>query len=101
VYGPWTIHGLVDDSFKVKGTFYLKQGGEYRLMPFTVPESDVCSAINNDQFAIPQIVEHSNFTLPVECPISNVSNLPNHYQNFHHFSSTENLGDQGIPTKCS
>jgi hypothetical protein len=73
--GPWINHGPIDNSFKFKVTFFKKQGGEYRLLPYNMPLSEFCSAINNEPYAMPDFARHSNFTLPVPCPLVNVSGV--------------------------
>jgi hypothetical protein len=73
IFGTYTIKGPVDDSYKFKVTLYKKQGGEYRLMPYNSPLAPWCSTINNDPYIVPDKVKHSNMTLPLDCPVSNVS----------------------------
>jgi hypothetical protein len=72
MFGICKINGPIDDSYKYKITGYKKQGGQYRLMPYNFPLAKWCSAINNDPYVVPDIVEHSNMTVPIDCPISNV-----------------------------
>jgi hypothetical protein len=73
IFGICKINGPIDESYKYKITLYKKQGGQYRLMPYNFPLAEWCSAINNDPFIMPDIVKRSNMTLPIDCPISNVS----------------------------
>jgi hypothetical protein len=72
MHGPWIIRGPIDDTYKVKATFHRKQGGEYRLLPYNFPQADYCSTINNDPYVVPDMIEHSNITLPFTCPMSDV-----------------------------
>jgi hypothetical protein len=72
LYGPWIARGPIDDSYKVKATMYRKQGGEYRLLPYNFPLADYCTALNSDPYVLPDMAKHSNFSLPISCPMSNV-----------------------------
>jgi hypothetical protein len=49
LFGPVFVHGPVDNTFEVMIKIYIKQGGEYRLSPYKVPEHPICDAYNNDK----------------------------------------------------
>jgi hypothetical protein len=73
ISGVYRVKGPITNSYKYKVTFYKKQGGEYRLMPYNSPLAPWCSTYDNDPYIIPDLVKHSNLTQPLECPFSNVS----------------------------
>jgi hypothetical protein len=81
LYGPMIIRGPIYDTYKVKMTIYKKQGGQYRLMPLTYPLGDACSLVSNDPHFVPDLTKHSNMTLPLPCPVTNVSEF--NYQTRH------------------
>jgi hypothetical protein len=73
VFGPIIVNGDLDDNFNVLVKIYIKQGGEYRLMPFKHPPQPICEFINNEKYYIPDAIKVTNFTLPVPCPIPKVN----------------------------
>ena len=79
IFGPVKLHGYIDNSFALRIEMYIKQGGEYRLMPFKIQNDHICDAYNGDSFFMPKIAEASNFTLPLPCPMSNVRNTLNYF----------------------
>lgn len=72
IFGPVKLHGYIDNSFALRIEMYLKQGGEYRLMPFKIQNDHICDAYNGDSYFMPKIAAASNFTMPLPCPMSNV-----------------------------
>jgi hypothetical protein len=73
MYGPWIIHGPIDDTYIFRKSFYIKQGGEYRPLPIVIPDKGYCKSINEDEYFMPQVAEKSNLTLPIPCPLVNVN----------------------------
>ena len=51
------------------GRMYLKQGGEYRELPYKLPKKPICDFVNEDSFFIPKTVNVSDITLPFSCPM--------------------------------
>jgi hypothetical protein len=74
-FGNYKVRGPVDDTHKYKMTIYKKQGGEYRKMPYNFPPTDYCKAINNEPYIMPEFAKQSNLTLPIPCPVVNVSSF--------------------------
>jgi hypothetical protein len=72
LYGWTTFHGTIDNSFKAFCNIYVKQGGEYRLMPFKLLPQPICDFVNSEKTYVPEFVKVSNFTQPWSCPVSNV-----------------------------
>jgi hypothetical protein len=68
VFGSATIPESLDETFKVLTNIYVKQGGEYRLMPFKFSPQPLCEFVNNDKTYVPEFEKVSNFTQPKPCP---------------------------------
>jgi hypothetical protein len=47
---------------------YLKQGGEYRLLPYKLPKKPLCDFVNEDAFFLPKAVNVSEIRFPMACP---------------------------------
>jgi hypothetical protein len=73
VVGNVTYHVPLDDSFIAVTNLYKKQGGEYRLTPYTLPKKGFCDFINSDEHFIGDVVKNSNFPYPFPCPFPKVS----------------------------
>jgi hypothetical protein len=72
LYGSMIVHGDIDNSFKAYCNIYVKQGGEYRQMPFKILPQPICDLMNNEKTYVPAFVKVSNVTLPVPCPFPKV-----------------------------
>jgi hypothetical protein len=72
MFGSFTFHGNVDNSYKGYCKLYVKQGGEYRLTAFKVPPQPLCDLINNENPYVKEFEKVSNFTQPVLCPVPKV-----------------------------
>jgi hypothetical protein len=73
VYGPMIFRGPIDNSYICSIKIYAKQGNEYRLRPYSVPTKPACDLISQDPYIMPEVAKVSNMTLPVPCPVVNVS----------------------------
>lgn len=71
--GDIRVHVPLDDTYMAEAFSYKKQGGEYRLLPYKLPASGVCSIINNDNMFYPELVQASDFPMPFPCPGPTVS----------------------------
>ena len=71
--GPLIFHTKIDNSYLVEITVFLKQGGEYRLMPYKLPKKGVCDFISSDEYFIDELAQNSNFSDPMQCPIRKVN----------------------------
>lgn len=47
----------------------MKQGGEYRLLPYKLPKKPVCKFANEDKFFLPKTANVSEITFPMACPL--------------------------------
>jgi hypothetical protein len=72
LFGSVKIHGNVDNTFKYECKIYVKQGGEYRLMPFKIPPQPVCDLFNNEDAFVQDFADVSNITQPMPCPMPKV-----------------------------
>lgn len=75
LFGLAVIHFPFDDSFTVEGILYLKQGGEYRPLPFKLPKKPLCKFVNEDVFFFPKAPNVSEITFPMACPVELVRKL--------------------------
>ncbi|KAL7010912.1 hypothetical protein ACKWTF_014010 [Chironomus riparius] len=64
------INPLGDDIF-LEIAAYIKQGGEYRLMPYRIPPSPFCSFCANDTYVYPDLSRNSDFPedIVANCPL--------------------------------
>lgn len=67
LFGNITFLALLDDNFTVEIIGYVKQGGQYRLMPYKIVKP-FCSAYNEDPFFMDDM--RASSTLPPKnvCP---------------------------------
>jgi hypothetical protein len=72
LFGSVIVHGDIDNTFKIMCKFYIKQGGEYRLMPYKFPPQAVLDTFNNDKYFAPDFIKVSNFTQPLSSPVPKV-----------------------------
>ena len=73
LFGNATYHVQLNNTFRAKASLYIKQGGEYRKMPYRLPEKGVCDFFNEDDIFYPELSQKSNFMKPVPCPPPAVS----------------------------
>jgi hypothetical protein len=71
--GNVTYHVPLDNSFITFSNLYKKQGGEYRLMPYTLPKEGFCDFMGSDKYFTADLVKASNFPYPFPCPFPAVS----------------------------
>lgn len=72
VFGKVIFHQFFDDSVTLAVEAYVKQGGEYRLMPFKPQAQGVCSYTKHHKQYYDEVVEYSDFPDPAPCPFGNV-----------------------------
>jgi hypothetical protein len=68
IVGEMTVNREIDNTFLGQASIYVKQGNEYRLMPYRLPPKGFCDTHNEDIYFFPQVVEASDWTLPLPCP---------------------------------
>lgn len=59
IYGNMTAHVSVDNSAAVQTKVFIKQGGEYRLMPYKIPSKGICDWHNEDKLFYPELASVS------------------------------------------
>ena len=77
LYGRAIFHIPMGNTYEVEGFSYIKQGGEYRRLPFKVPRKKFCNFFFEDVFFYPDFQNASDFP-PSDfkyCPLANVSQL--------------------------
>lgn len=47
----------------------VKQGGQYRLMPYKLPKKGWCDFHNDDTYIYPEVAAGSDWPLPMPCPL--------------------------------
>lgn len=71
--GSLIFHIPLDDSLEVEGRLYMKQGGEYRLLPYKSSKDGICSFVQADKFFYKEATAASDFEFPFPCPLPSVS----------------------------
>jgi hypothetical protein len=65
----------VGKNMQVMVEVWQKQGGEYRKLPYRLPSKNLCDFFNEDVVFMPEILEVSNISLPLSCPVPQVRSL--------------------------
>lgn len=63
---------IIDNVSKLKALISLKQGGQYRKLPYNFPPSSCCETLNKDPYIYPDIAKVSDIPSPVPCPFPQV-----------------------------
>ena len=74
VVGEVIIYQPLGNEIIVEGRGFMKQGGEYRQMPYRFPQTPMCQFYENDAYVYPELAEKSDFPKTVEgnCPLKEV-----------------------------
>jgi hypothetical protein len=75
--GNVTYHVPVDNSYIAITNLYKKQGGEYRMMPYTLPKKGYCDFVNSEKLFVEDLIKASNFPYPFPCPFPKVGQIVN------------------------
>ncbi|KAL7015790.1 hypothetical protein ACKWTF_016680 [Chironomus riparius] len=77
VIGDVIIYQPLGDEIIVEGRGFMKQGGEYRQMPYRFPQTPMCQFYANDAYVYPELADKSDFpkTLEGNCPLKAVNFL--------------------------
>ena len=89
--GSLIYHTDIDNSYLIETAVFKKQGGEYRLMPYKLPKKGFCDFIASDELFVKDLVEYTNFTYPVPCPLVKVSYYNKLGRFFHIFLTNREL----------
>lgn len=68
IFGNFTWHVAIDNTFITELLLYKKQGGEYRKLPYKLPRKGICDFANDDKIFYPDIAQHSDHEVPFKCP---------------------------------
>lgn len=68
IFGNATWHIAIDNTFMAERLLYMKQGGEYRRLPYKLPKQGFCDFHNDDKNFYPDLAAHSDFEVPFQCP---------------------------------
>lgn len=68
-YGQVVVKVPIDEKYDLEANAFVKQGGEYRLMPFKLRRTNLCKAAKDDIYFYPDFAVAANFPLPFECPL--------------------------------
>lgn len=74
LFGYVVYHIPVGNDFDAEGFAYIKQGGEYRRLPFKVPKKKFCDFFFQELYFYPEFRKVSDFPPPdyKYCPLANV-----------------------------
>ena len=73
--GGILLKSPLGDDVTFDAAVYIKQGNEYRLMAYRIPESPFCSFAANDTYVYPDLAKNSDFpeNIASECPLQAVN----------------------------
>lgn len=68
--GPVSFNFPIDNNYTVEGKLYMKQGGEYREMPYKLQKKPFCDFVNGETFFLPKVTDVTSppMTFPMSCP---------------------------------
>lgn len=72
ILGNVTYHVPLDNTYLVVTYLHKKQGGEYRLTPYSLPRKGFCDFVNSEKFFVQELIKNSNFPFPFPCPFPTV-----------------------------
>jgi hypothetical protein len=73
IAGTIVYHVRLDNSYLMEGILYIKQGGEYRKLPYRMPPKGLCDFINEEKYIYPEVTKVSNMPEVMPCPMPVVS----------------------------
>lgn len=69
IFGILQQKVAADDTHLVSFELSLKQGGQYRKLPYKLPPKGFCSFINEDIYIYPELSKASDIPWPLSCPL--------------------------------
>lgn len=93
LFGNVTFHIPMDNSFDVERYAYMKQGGEYRRLPFKIVKKKFCDFFVEEKLFYPDFVKVSDFPPPdiTLCPLKNVRSFSSGHKVTQHSETCLNL----------
>lgn len=73
IFGNVTHHIDMDNSYTATVELFVKQGGEYRKLPYRLKESPVCDFFQQDTYFYEEMTTMTTYPFPFVCPIAKVS----------------------------
>jgi hypothetical protein len=74
------VSSELDNESNLDVEIYMKQGGEYRKLPYNLPPRPTCDIISQDVLNYPEMVKVSDLPHPVPCPLPMVKNFEIFYR---------------------
>lgn len=68
VFGNSSLFVEVDNKVMVETNVHVKQGGEYRRMPYRLPKQGACDLLKGDKFFYEELTKFSDWIYPYPCP---------------------------------
>jgi hypothetical protein len=62
----------LDNTYSAEIEAFVKQGGEYRMLPYKKSKRGVCDFYKDDTYFYPDLAAATDFPFPFECPVANV-----------------------------
>ncbi|KAL7014669.1 hypothetical protein ACKWTF_016050 [Chironomus riparius] len=71
MFGEVVFYQALGNEIMIQGNGYMKQGGEYKQMPYRVPKTPLCQFFDDDVYVYPKLAEKSDFPSDVKanCPL--------------------------------
>jgi hypothetical protein len=73
IFGNVTHHIEMDNSYVALIDLFIKQGGEYRLLPYKLKKSPLCDFYRDDTFFYEEMTKMISYPFPFVCPFKTVS----------------------------
>lgn len=75
MFGEVIFYKELGNDIVLEGNAFMKQGGEYRQMPYRQPKTQMCQFFQDDIYVYPKLAEASDFPLDIKanCPLKEVS----------------------------
>lgn len=68
LFGKFIVKVPLNNSVQVKVSAFSKTGSGWNLLPYKI-EKPACNFFTDDKYFYPDLVNFSNFPLPMPCPI--------------------------------
>jgi len=75
IFGSLFCHVPFGNEIVIEIKTLKKQGGEYRYMPYKIPQGPICDVLASDKYFYPDIAKYSDFPEDImsNCPLAAVS----------------------------
>lgn len=69
VFGNLISFVPLDDSYAIDINVFIKQGGQYKKIPFKPPTKTLCKFLMEDEYFYEELAAVSNYPFPFKCPL--------------------------------